>query len=178
LILLEEEQQILAILLAVFMLTAFISDASRSLIPNVLTVSAAVGGLLYHLALDGWNGVLDSIIGLFVGFIIILVLYMFGALGAGDVKLFAALGAMMGTVFVWQSIMYSLIYAGVIGVLLLIVRKKLLPSGKRMADMLISIVVFKDFLPLKKMKQQELLQFPFMYAVLPGVCTAWFYSQV
>jgi prepilin peptidase CpaA len=105
----------LTILLAVFILAAFISDARRSLIPNTLTVSAAVLGLFYHITFDGWNGLLDSAIGLFVGFITVLVLYFFGALGAGDVKLFAAVGALMGTVFVLQSIIYSLIYAGVIG---------------------------------------------------------------
>jgi prepilin peptidase CpaA len=168
----------LTFLLAIFIITAFISDARRSLIPNTLTVSAAVGGLIYHIAFDGWNGLLDSVIGLFVGFFMLLLLYVLGALGAGDVKLFAALGALMGTIFVWQSIMYSLIYAGVIGVSLLIVRKKLIPTGKRIAVWLLSIVVFKDFLTLKKMKEQELLQFPFMYAVLPGVFTAWYYSQV
>jgi prepilin peptidase CpaA len=167
----------LTILLAVFILAAFISDARTSLIPNTLTVGAAVAGLFYHIAFDGWNEILDSVIGLFVGFFILLVLYMFGALGAGDVKLFAAVGALMGTFFVWQSIMYSLIYAGVIGILLLLIRKKLIPTGKRMAVWLLSIVVFKDYLTFKKMKEQELLQFPFMYAVLPGVFTAWYYSQ-
>jgi prepilin peptidase CpaA len=167
----------LTILLAVFILAAFISDARRSLIPNTLTVSAAVLGLFYHITYDGWNGLLDSAIGLFVGFITVLVLYFFGALGAGDVKLFAAVGALMGTVFVLQSIIYSLIYAGVIGMLLLIVRKKLLLTGKRMAVWLVSIVVLKDYLTFKKMNEKELLQFPFMYAVLPGVFTAWYYSQ-
>jgi prepilin peptidase CpaA len=165
------------ILLAVFILTAFISDVRSSLIPNTLNVGAAMAGLLYHIAFDGWYGLLDSAIGLSIGFFILLVLYIFGALGAGDVKLFAALGALMGTVFVWQSIMYSLIYAGVIGLILLLVRKKLIPVGKRMTGWLLSIVVLKDCLTFKKMKQQELLQFPFMYAVLPGVFTAWYYSQ-
>jgi prepilin peptidase CpaA len=167
----------LTILLAVFILAAFISDARTSLIPNTLTVGAAVAGLFYHIAFDGWNGILDSVIGLFVGFFMLLVLYMFGALGAGDVKLFAALGALMGAVFVCQSIMYSLIYAGAIGILLLLVHKKLIPTGKRIAVWLLSIFVFKDYLTFKKIKEQELLQFPFMYAVLPGVFTAWYYSQ-
>jgi prepilin peptidase CpaA len=167
----------LTILLAVFILTAFIFDARSSLIPNTLNVGAAVAGLLYHFAFNSWYGLLDSAIGLSLGFFILLVLYIFGALGAGDVKLFAALGALMGTVFVWQSIMYSLIYAGAIGIILLLVRKKLIPTGKRMAFWLLSMVVFKDYLTIKKMKEQELLQFPFMYAVLPGVFTAWYYSQ-
>jgi prepilin peptidase CpaA len=168
----------LTLLLAAFIFSAFISDARRSLIPNALTVSAAAVGIVYHLAFDGWAGLLDSTIGLTVGFVMLLILYMFGALGAGDVKLFAALGAMMGAVFVCQSMMYSLIYAGLIGILLLTVRGKLMPTGKRMAFWLLSIVTLRDFSRLKNMKEQELLQFPFMYAVLPGVATAWYYSHV
>jgi prepilin peptidase CpaA len=168
----------LTLLLAAFIFTAFISDARRSLIPNALTVSAAAVGMLYHLAFDGWAGLMDSAVGLSVGFVMLLILYMFGALGAGDVKLFAALGAMMGAVFVCQSMMYSLIYAGFIGLLLLTARGKLVPTAKRIAFWLLSIVTLRDFSSLRNRQEQELMHFPFMYAVLPGVATAWYYSHV
>jgi prepilin peptidase CpaA len=168
----------LIVLLAIFILAAFISDAKRSLIPNALSVSAAAVGLVYHLAFDGWSGLLFSAIGLTVGFAMLLLLYSFGALGAGDVKLFAAVGAMMGTAFVWQSMMYSVLYAGVIGFLLLLHRKRLVPTGFRMAYWIVSIIALKDISTVKRIKEHELMQFPFMYAVLPGVMTAWYYSQV
>jgi prepilin peptidase CpaA len=168
----------LILLLAAFILLAFISDARRSLIPNALTVSAAAVGLIYHMVFEGWVGLMDSAMGLAVGFVMLLILYSLGALGAGDVKLFAAMGAMMGALFVWQSMMYSLIYAGLIGIFLLAIRKKIIPTGKKMAFWFLSIVALKDFSKLYKMKEQELMQFPFMYAVVPGVMTAWYYSQV
>ncbi|WP_312894901.1 A24 family peptidase [Paenibacillus eucommiae] len=164
------------LLLFIFILLAFISDVKRSLIPNVLTGSAAAAGVVYHSVFDRWDGFLYSMIGLIAGFLLLLILYLFRAIGAGDVKLFAAVGAMMGAGFVWQSMMYSLVYAGLIGFLLLIFRKKVSETVGKMAGWLFSIIALKSFSMIKNAKEQELMQFPFMYAVAPGIMTAWYYS--
>jgi prepilin peptidase CpaA len=164
------------VLLALFILLAFITDAKYSKIPNVLTLSAAAIGLGAQLAFHGWSGLMDSVMGLTCGFVILLILYVFGALGAGDVKLFAAIGAMSGAAFVLQSMMYSVLYAGLIGLCILIVRKKFVTTGIKMTSWMFSLVALKDMSTFKSMKEQAQIKFPFMYAVVPGVMTAWYYS--
>ena len=75
---------------AVYLIAAFITDLRSMKIPNVLTVSAMLSGPVYHGVLDGWEG-LFSLKGLGAGFLILLIMYFIGAVGAGDVKLFGAL---------------------------------------------------------------------------------------
>jgi prepilin peptidase CpaA len=67
-------------------------------IPNWLTVSAAICGLAFHLTTAGWAGLGKSLAGFAVGFALLLVLWIIGGGGAGDVKFMAALGAWLGPV--------------------------------------------------------------------------------
>ncbi len=75
---------------------AAVTDWRMHRIPNWLTVPAAVLGLAYHsLAPTGW-GVLVSLAGFAVGFGLLLIPWLCGGGGMGDVKLLAALGAWLG----------------------------------------------------------------------------------
>lgn len=95
---------ILVLLLAV----AVVSDARWRRIPNVLVLVALLAGLLFH-ALGpkvgagglfsnqpGALGGLLALCGVLVGFLLFLPMYLLRVLGAGDVKLFAAVGAFAG----------------------------------------------------------------------------------
>jgi prepilin peptidase CpaA len=86
-------------LLAV-LLVAAIYDVRFRRIPNWVTVSGAALGLVLN-AIIGWGlpGVWFSLRGLGLGFGVYFVLYVMHAMGAGDVKLMAAVGALVG----WQD---------------------------------------------------------------------------
>jgi prepilin peptidase CpaA len=72
------------------------SDARTGLIPNVATLSMLAIGPLAHLALGGPGGFLASL-GAALGCAFVpLLLFRVGAMGGGDVKLFAAIGALVG----------------------------------------------------------------------------------
>ncbi|HEY0828977.1 MAG TPA: A24 family peptidase [Bacilli bacterium] len=161
-------------LLITFIIAAFITDIRKQIIPNKLTAIASLAGLLWNLINKGLEGLLFSLAGLISGFVALLLLFLFKAIGAGDVKLFAAVGAIAGTEFVIHSVIYSVIYAGLIGMVILLARKEFV---KRMARIIVYIfhsIVLLDlkFLVLKK---KECLTFPFMYAVVPGVLTVYIY---
>jgi prepilin peptidase CpaA len=87
----------LAPLLGLLVLAATLDLRSRR-IPNWLTVSLMLSGLLFSLL--GWSpiGPVHSFIGLLVGFALPFVLFAIGALGGGDVKLLAGIGAWLGPV--------------------------------------------------------------------------------
>ena len=75
---------------------AAIFDVRERRIPNRLTYSAVIAGLVLQTALHGGKGLLLSGEGaLFFGGVFLL-FYMVRAMGAGDVKLAAALGSIVG----------------------------------------------------------------------------------
>ena len=86
-------------LLAV-VLVAGVYDVRYRRIPNWLTVSGVLLGLALNTFLyQGWPGLRFSLVGLAVGFGVYFGLYAVRAMGAGDAKLMAAVGAMGG----WQD---------------------------------------------------------------------------
>jgi prepilin peptidase CpaA len=100
-----------ALLLAV-VLAAAVFDIRYRRIPNWLSV----GGVLCGLALNtflypGWPGLSHSLVGLAVGFGIYLGLYALHAMGAGDAKLMAAVGAILG----WQDWFGTFFITAIIG---------------------------------------------------------------
>ncbi len=76
-------------------------DIATHRIPNPLTALAALGGLGWGLAAGGWVGLGQALGGGAVGFGLMLVFYLFGAVGAGDVKAMGALGCFLGA---WPAV--------------------------------------------------------------------------
>ncbi len=86
----------LMILLAAVLLTATGTDLRKGRIPNWLTFSAMGLALSFHAWLGGFPGILFALAGLGVGLGFFLLLYASGSIGAGDVKLMASIGAILG----------------------------------------------------------------------------------
>lgn len=92
-------------------------DLRSRRIPNWLTVGAAVIGIAYHTAVGGSAGLEAAAAGWAVGLAIFFIPFALGGLGAGDVKLVAALGAWLGP----AQVVWLALYAGVIGGVLALV---------------------------------------------------------
>ncbi len=85
---------ILAVL--VFTSIALVSDLKTRTIPKWLTVSAALAGLAWHVYSGGLSGLGTALGGFATGFGILLVLWLIGGGGGGDVKLMGAVGVWLG----------------------------------------------------------------------------------
>lgn len=83
-------------------------------IPNALTLPSMIVGVGINLASGGVAGLVNSIKGLAAGVAILLIPYLAGGIGGGDVKLMGAVGAFQGLTLVLHSALYS----GVVGGLL------------------------------------------------------------
>jgi prepilin peptidase CpaA len=98
-------------------LVACVFDVRTRRIPNVLTLSAAVAGLLYHLATSGVGGLQTAAAGWILGLLLLLPYFALGGMGGGDVKLVAALGAWLGPWETFWLAMYAGICGGVLGLI-------------------------------------------------------------
>jgi prepilin peptidase CpaA len=93
----------LAACVAVFSAVAAVLDYRTKKIPNWLTVPAAALGLAYNCLAPGGIGPLTAMLGLLIGFSLLILPWLLGGGGMGDVKLLAALGAWLGPVLILIS---------------------------------------------------------------------------
>jgi prepilin peptidase CpaA len=71
-------------------------DVRERRIPNRLTGPAIVAGLALHTISGGWHGLEDSALAGLIAGSIFFVFFFAGGMGAGDVKLMAAVGCFVG----------------------------------------------------------------------------------
>lgn len=110
---------------------ATITDVKSRRIPNWLTFGAIIIGLFYHLLANGFTGGLFALKGIILGLAMLLPAFIWGGLGAGDVKLLAAIGALVGPQFVLSAGIYSILVGGVVSFVLLIYHQRFLITIKR-----------------------------------------------
>src|SRR5580692_10053644 len=75
---------------------ASFDDLRRRAIANWINVAGLLAGLAYHTAVRGLPGLAWSAGGAAAGFAVFLIFYCLGGMGAGDLKLTAAFGALLG----------------------------------------------------------------------------------
>jgi prepilin peptidase CpaA len=87
---------VVAIFVLAFTATAMYFDLKVRKIPNGLTVSTFAAALVFYVASQGIPGLGFALGGFAAGFLPLLVLWLIGGGGGGDVKLMGALGAWLG----------------------------------------------------------------------------------
>ena len=124
-------------------LTAVITyfDVRYRRIPNLFVLATLVSGLVINLVTGGLGGLWTSAGGCLLGFVLMLVLHLFGAMGAGDVKLFAAVGSVFGTQLVVPVFLVVLLTGGVLAVYTIVRNGTLLMTLTRVLQ------IFVGFLP-------------------------------
>ena len=107
------------------MLVATVVDIRTRRIPNELT--AAMAGTGVGLAASGVSGVplWASVLGFVVGLALMMPGHLLGATGAGDVKLMAAVGAIVGPSLVVSAFLFTAIAGGLLAVAVAIRRRRL-----------------------------------------------------
>jgi prepilin peptidase CpaA len=93
---------------------ASFDDLRRRAIANWINVAGLAAGLVYHTVTRGFAGMGLSAAGAVVGFGVFLLFYVLGGMGAGDLKLAAAFGALLGP----SGVLLAALLAAPIGALL------------------------------------------------------------
>ena len=121
------------ILLLALVLGAAVYDVRYRRIPNWLTAGGAVLGLalnafLFQTGLGsmfGLTGLLFGLKGLGLAFIVYLFLYALRAMGAGDVKLMAAVGSIVGWENWFGIFIITALIGGIMSIILVVSRGRL-----------------------------------------------------
>lgn len=92
-------------------------------IPNWLNAGLAAAGLTAQAAFGGWDGFVHGLGGLGVGLGCLAVLWAMKGMGAGDVKLMAAVGTWLGPRLVSYALVAGILTGGIIA-LALIARRR------------------------------------------------------
>jgi prepilin peptidase CpaA len=107
------------------MFVATVVDIRTRRIPNVVTAAMGLSGLMY--AAFGVSGIslAAAALGLVVGLALMLPGHLLGATGAGDVKLMAAVGALVGPLIVVKAFLFTAVAGGVLAVIVALRRRRL-----------------------------------------------------
>jgi len=116
---------ILLYLALALVVVAAVFDLKSRRIPNYLTYPAVLLAFGYWIVKGDGRALLYAALGLLIGFILLLFLYLLGGMGAGDVKLMAALGALVGWQNIWNIVLYSLVAGGLVAAVYLLLRGEL-----------------------------------------------------
>ena len=87
---------------------------------------ALIAGIVVHTWQAGLDGALVALAGAVVGMALLLPFYAIKAVGAGDVKLLGALGAVVGVQLLISVALYGAVIGGVMSAVILARRKRLL----------------------------------------------------
>jgi prepilin peptidase CpaA len=91
-------------------------DVRYRRIPNPFVIATLISGLTVNITFAGMNGAVNSLGGCLLAFLLMFMLHVFGGMGAGDVKLFAAIGSVIGAHEVLPTFLVVLLTGGVLAI--------------------------------------------------------------
>ena len=152
-------------------LVGAIWDVRTYRIPNRLTYPAIVLALVVHIALERGSGVLWWLTGLLTGGGIFLALYLLRTMGAGDVKLMAAVGSFAGPSKALEIALYSAIAGGILALAVALFKGRLRHTLSNIMDLVkFHAAVGADVHPTLNLENPEALRFAYGVAIFAGTC--------
>jgi prepilin peptidase CpaA len=93
-------------------------DVRAARIPNALTGPSVLLGMMLHLACGGWSDLAHALLAGVIGGGVFLVFFLVGGMGAGDVKLMAAVGCLAGLGSLSTIMIATVLVGGVLALLI------------------------------------------------------------
>lgn len=117
------------------------TDIYKSKIYNSVTYPAIGIGIIVAASTQGDPTLLNSVLGLVLGFLPLFLVFVIGGMGGGDVKLMAAIGAVKGYPFIVYAMFYSGLVGGLLAIVIMIWRGTFLRSiGNILRTMLTAVI--------------------------------------
>lgn len=149
-------------------LTAVFWDLRKGSIPNLLVILGLLAGAIFQIARRGaWGGV-SFLGGVSFPVIALAGLFYFRMIGAGDIKLLAVLGGLLGVKELMYCLFLTLLFGGVFSLGLMLYRGNLIGRMRYFAAYLAAYLRTGEWRPYRKTGDQG-GEFPLTIPILLSV---------
>jgi prepilin peptidase CpaA len=133
----------LRILLILLVIVAGVYDLRFRRIPNWLCLSGFVAGVGVNTLFSGIQGFLLSLLGLVCALAVYAPLYLLRGMGAGDVKLMAAVGAIVGSRNWLELFLTTAILGGLVSFAVIVTKKRTFQTLSNVAMISAELIHFR-----------------------------------
>lgn len=143
--------------LFVFVTVCLYTDLTERKIYNTVVLCGACAALLLNMLRFGaTEGFYYTLTGLFTGFLLLIIPFILGGLGAGDVKMLGMIGAFTGHMLVVQVMLASALAGGVFALVKMIIKRQLAWRMRRLlTGAFLALVTGKTFYLANLSDEQE-----------------------
>lgn len=158
---------VLVLLLAV----AVTGDIRCYKISNMTVAAGLAAGLALNSLQSGFSGLLGSLLSTVIPAAALSILFAMRMLGAGDIKLFCAIGSIMGIKFNLYAVLYSFLAGGIIALVIMLGRKNIKERFVHIATYLKSVYLSHALIPYTNFdSKSDGAKFHFSPAIAAGCC--------
>lgn len=149
-------------------------DVRTRRIPNLLTGLSIATALLLHFWIGGWGQMGSAALAGLLGGGVFLIFYLAGGMGAGDVKLMAAVACFAGMSYVAQLLVATAVLGGVFAIALALYRGRLQSTFHNA----IALIRYHGRVGLRRhpelnLSNAETLRLPYAIAIAAGCLAVW-----
>ncbi len=113
------------------------------------------------------HSIIYYFLGVFLPIVLLLIIFVIGGIGAGDVKLFAVIGGFIGYQGVFQCIIVSFIFGAIIAIFKLLLERNLIKILRNISLYLFGIFQSKQIQTLEREKSNTIhFTLPILFSVL------------
>lgn len=170
--------QISNIVLGLILAGAIYTDLTSRRIPNLLLLLGIASALVWHYYWDGMTGLMFAVQGLGTGILLLVIPFILGGMGAGDVKLLGMIGAFKGAAFALETFIWMALVGGFLAVAFLIKEGQLVNTLRRLGrGLLWAVFLGKKEMFLDSADRKEFsVYFPYGVAIAIGALITYFQS--
>lgn len=160
-----------AVVLILLLAAAMIGDIRCYRISNLTVASGLAAGLALNTIQSGFSGFLGSLLAAVLPAAALFVLFALRMIGAGDIKLFCAVGTIMGIEFILYTMLFSFLAGGIIAIGIMLGRGNLKERFVYIAMYLKSVFLSHNLIPYTNFTDKsDGAKFHFSPAIVAGSC--------
>jgi prepilin peptidase CpaA len=148
------------------------SDVRSNKIFNIVTVPFAITAVALHTFNNGLDGLLFSTAGMATGIALLVIPYIMGGMGAGDVKLMGAVGSFLGAKSTLCAFFFIALAGGIYSLSLILIRRDVF-KGFFSEKLLVlsSMVLLRQYIPIETGNTEQKPRLKYGVAIAFGTIT-------
>ena len=155
-------------IILMLLIAATIFDLRTGKIPNLLNGIGILTGYAYHIYTEGVCGIVICTVYALIPVVLLFLLFLIHALGAGDIKLFSAIACLGGQSLFFHTFLYSFLVGAVYALFKLCYHRNLISSLMHFKEYLGRVMVERKCIPYRRELVWDKQTMHFSAAILMG----------